>query len=192
MLSEPLLCDGCGQAASPEHTARRLRRLEWATRYRPVHIATLLLGAISPSSDDDFLYSGRFEGEAHALLDAAGVAVSGKAAEAVLSEFQRGGFFVTHVLECPLEAAPANSASLESLLSQRVAAVAARIRRSLKPKRTILFSAELAVVASALQDGNLGCPVILDSGKPYVVRAGSPDGPEARLRDLLAGAAAGR
>ena len=192
MLSEPLLCDGCGQAASPEHTARRLRRLEWATRYRPVHIATLLLGAISPSSDDDFLYSGKFQGEARALLDAAGVAVSGKPAEAVLSEFQRGGSFVTHVLECPLEAAQANNASLESLLFQRVAAVAARIRRSLKPKRTILFSAELVAVASTLQDGNLGCPVILDSGKPFVVSAGSPDGPAARLRDLLAAAVAAR
>ena len=31
-----LRCDGCGQAASPEHMARRLRRLEWTTRYRPV------------------------------------------------------------------------------------------------------------------------------------------------------------
>src|SRR5437899_12101620 len=44
-----LPCDGCGQAATAEHIARRLQRLEWTTRYRPVHIHTLLLGAYSPS-----------------------------------------------------------------------------------------------------------------------------------------------
>src|ERR1700740_33549 len=44
----PLRCDGCGQKASEEHLTRGLRRLEWATRYRPVHIHTLLLGGFFP------------------------------------------------------------------------------------------------------------------------------------------------
>ena len=51
-----IICDGCGQPASSEHTARRLQRLEWATRYRPIHLHTLLLGAISPADDANFLY----------------------------------------------------------------------------------------------------------------------------------------
>src|SRR5258708_87515 len=50
-------CDGCGQTASAEHIARRLQRLEWTTRYRPVHINTLLLGAFSPQEERDFLYA---------------------------------------------------------------------------------------------------------------------------------------
>src|SRR5207249_10650226 len=48
--STDLPCDGCGQAASAEHIARRLRRLEWATRFRPVHIHTLLRGGVAHSS----------------------------------------------------------------------------------------------------------------------------------------------
>src|SRR5208283_736012 len=98
-----LSCDGCGQSASPEHIARRLQRLEWTTRYRPLHIGALLLGGISPQSDEDFLYAAQFKGEAVRLLEAVGISTSGKSSEAVLSEFQRGGFLLTHVLECPLE-----------------------------------------------------------------------------------------
>jgi len=43
-----LPCDGCGQPASAEHIARRLQRLEWATRFRPIHIQALLLAAFRP------------------------------------------------------------------------------------------------------------------------------------------------
>src|SRR5215467_8497277 len=69
-----LCCDGCGQMGSPEHIARRLRRLEWATRYRPVHIQTLLLAGIAPGEDAEFLYApgGEFHGEAELLLRAVG------------------------------------------------------------------------------------------------------------------------
>lgn len=192
MNSDSLLCDGCGQQASPEHTARRLQRLEWATRFRPVHIAALLLGAVSPSSDDEFLYSGKFAGEARVLLDVAGIAIANKSPEAVLSEFQRGGLFLTHVLECPLEANGDKNSSLGDLVSRRVPAVAARIRRSLKPKRTILCGCEAGTSISVIADAGLGCPVLLDDGKPFDVDAGTHSGASARLRELLAGAAAGR
>src|SRR5438309_9521348 len=100
-----LRCDGCGQTASSAHTARRLQRLEWTTRYRPVHINTLVLGAFSPQEESDFLYppGGEFHGEAALLLDALGISAVGKAADVVQAEFQRAGFFLTHVLECPLD-----------------------------------------------------------------------------------------
>src|SRR2546427_11492931 len=54
-ITSALVCDGCGQTASAEHIARRLQRLEWATRYRPVHIHTLFLGAFSAHDEKDFL-----------------------------------------------------------------------------------------------------------------------------------------
>src|SRR5258708_33975630 len=97
-------CDGCGQTASAEHIALRLQRLEWTTRYRPVHINTLLLGAFSPQEEGDFLYApgGEFHGEAARLLDALGVSAAGKTREAVHAELQRAGFFLTHVLQCPV------------------------------------------------------------------------------------------
>jgi hypothetical protein len=137
-----LRCDGCGQAASPEHIARRLQRLEWATRYRPIHIGALLLGDVAPSNDADFLYApaGAFSGEAALVLRGRGVETAGKSRETVLAEFQRGGFFLTHVLECPLEPGKAEKAGMEGLVAERLASVIARIRRSLQPKKVIAIS----------------------------------------------------
>src|SRR6266481_9649698 len=104
-ISKALVCDGCGQEGSAEHIERRLQRLELTTRYRPVHINTLVLGAFSPQEESDFLYapSGEFHGEAALLLDALGISTVGKAADVVQAEFQRAGFFLAHVLECPLD-----------------------------------------------------------------------------------------
>src|SRR6266481_5611177 len=131
--SSTLVCDGCGQIASAEHVARRLKRLEWATRYRPVHIHTLFLGAFSPHDEKDFLYApgGEFQGEAALLLAALGISAAGKAAEAVHAEFQRAGFFLTHILECPLE----DDEGLQAALKNRRAAVATRFRRPSKRSR---------------------------------------------------------
>src|ERR1700688_3058321 len=113
-----ILCDGCGQPASPEHIARRLQRLEWTTRFRPIHISGLLLGGVSPLAEEDFLYAGKFSGEAGRLLEAVGISTAGKSSDAVLSEFQRGGCLVTHVLECPLEAGQAGESACEALLTR--------------------------------------------------------------------------
>jgi len=44
-----LPCDGCGQPASAEHIARRLQRLEWATRFRPIHIQAPLGSICNPT-----------------------------------------------------------------------------------------------------------------------------------------------
>src|SRR2546430_1689639 len=102
--SKALVCDGCGQEASAEHIERRLRRLEWTTRYRPVHINTLVLGAFSPQAEKDFLYApgGEFHGEAAHLLDALGISSAGKGGEGVQAGVQKAGFFLTQVLQRPL------------------------------------------------------------------------------------------
>jgi hypothetical protein len=164
-----LICDGCGQVASAGHIAGRLARLEQATRFRPVHIRTLLLGAISPSADEEFLYSPGAEvrGEAADLLAAAEISPQGKAKEAILSEFQRLGLFATYVLECPLDPAENNAAGAEILIRERLAAVLPRIRRSLKPKRVILFSAQLDAFVHDFNIEQLGCPVVTDEGKSF-------------------------
>src|SRR5229473_8185482 len=141
-----LPCDGCGQTASAEHIARRLQRLEWTTRYRPVHINTLLLGAFSPLRDEDFLYAGggkegeEFRGQAAQILAAVGISTAGKTREAVHAEFQRAGFFLTHVLECPLEGVGSLPLDVHATLKERLAAVATRIRRSLKPRRVMVVT----------------------------------------------------
>jgi hypothetical protein len=182
--TSPLLCDGCGQSASPEHIARRLDRLEWATRYRPVHIGTLFLGAIAAENDAEFLYAdnGRLEGQAGILLEAAGLSSEGKSTEAVLAEFQRGGFFLAHVLECPLERRTSVAAAPE-LLDQRLPAALARIRRSWKPKKLVPISQLLDPLLGRLAYIDLGCRIVLDGGKPFALDGDDVDQVLARLRE---------
>jgi hypothetical protein len=195
--SSALVCDGCGQTATAEHIARRLRRLEWTTRYRPVHIHTLLLGAFSPLRDEDFLYAsggedgGEFRGEAAQILEAVGVSAAGKTREAVHAEFQRAGFFLTHVLECPLEDDFPNGEAVAALLAKRLQTVATRIRRSLKPKRVTAVTEELTPVVENILALDLGCPVLLDNGKPFRLRGIAGESAGERLREALAISTAG-
>jgi hypothetical protein len=166
--TQELSCEACGQPASPEHIARRLRRLEWATRYRPLHIQALLLSAVAPADDADFLYApdGQFQGEAGALLDVLEISRKGKSADVILTEFQKRGLLFSHVLECPLESNQKDS-SLQELLERRVPGTLARIRRSLKPKRVVLLSAELAGVQNRFTEAELSIPVFSDQNRPF-------------------------
>ena len=185
-----LRCDGCGQTASPQHIARRLRRLEWATRYRPVHIQALLLGGAAPHEDADFLYSpsGEFGGEAGLLLHAVGISSAGKAVEAVHAEFQGAGFFLTHLLECPLEDGSGSTANAAKLLREHLPAVAGRIRRSLKPKRVMLVTEVPQPVVQDILALDLGCPIVLDEGKPFRFSSSAEELMSSRFRGLLSGA----
>jgi len=125
-----------------------------------VHIQSLLLGAISPAADSAFLYSpdDKYEGEAAVLLDALQIPRAGKSAEAILTEFQKRGLFLTYVLECPLEPGAVPS-TVQQLLEKQFPATVARIRRSFRPKRIVLFSSELAPLAGKFTQAVLGTPV---------------------------------
>jgi hypothetical protein len=147
-----------------------------------VHVGTLLLGAVAPAMDDDFLYApaGKFAGEAKLVLQAAGVSAAGKSTDVVVSEFQRGGFLLAHVLECPLE--EVNSGRVKELISSCLPATLARIRRSLKPKRVILISQELPFAVANFQSANLNCTLSLDDGNPFALDGDDPQGAVDRLR----------
>ena len=171
IISNPngLRCDGCGQPASAEHIARRLRRLEGATRYRPVHIQTLLLGSVAPREDEEFLYSParEFRGEAAQLLRAVGVSFEGKSAEAVHAEFQGAGLFLAHLLECPLEDGQNSGPEVVDLLRQHLPAAASRIRRSLKPNRVMLVTDVPQPIVQDVLSVDVGCKIVSDCGKPF-------------------------
>jgi hypothetical protein len=181
-----LQCDGCGQSASPAHLARRLQRLEWTTRYRPVHIQALFLGGIVPGTDAAFLYcpEGNYQGEAANLLDALRISRAGRSADAILTDFQKGGFLLTYVLECPLEPGVVPSAT-QQLIEKQLTAVIARIRRSLKPKRVVLFSRELATVAGKFTEAALGCPVFTGSYEPFSLDGSSSESEMEEFRRAL-------
>jgi hypothetical protein len=182
-----LLCDGCGQAADSAHIAKRLKRLEWTTRFRPVHINTLLIGAVPPDAQLEFLYApdGEFCGEALTLLDLAEISHTGKTREAVQADFQRAGFFLTYALECPLEAAGNRQEALSGLLEERAPQLIARIRRSLKPKRVALIAEPLNCLTDLLSEAQLGCQVILDGQKPFALDGAQHSEVLLRLRSAL-------
>jgi hypothetical protein len=186
-----ILCDGCGHPASPEHIARRLQRLEWATRHRPIHLHTLLLGASSPQTPAEFLYSPEeaHAGEAANLVVAAGISSAGKSGDAILSEFQRRGIYLTHVLECPLDV-PSNGADfLSNALITRLPTLFTRIRRSLKPKRLAFISGSLTPLIERFASAQLNCELVLDDGRAFALDHSNPaevTAAIARFQDVLA------
>ena len=178
-----LVCDGCGLDSSSVHIAARLARLEQATRYRPIHIQAVFLGAQSPADAQGFLYGAEeeFQGEAAALLRAVEIDIAGKPAEAVRTEFQRKGYFVTHVLECAAEEANAGAMTVEAL-KKRLPSVLRRIRTSLKPKKVVVISQELMPVSAELKNARIGGELVLDGDAPFNLE---DSGSVARLRSKL-------
>jgi len=162
-----LVCDGCGQAVSAGHMARRLQRLEWATRYRPVHIRTVLLGAAAPPSDAEFFYSpdGALAGEAAQLAEVTGLRQLDQPKDQVQAAFQRAGFYAAQVLECPIEGG--DFAALPDLLAKRLPSAMARIRRSLKPKTVALVSPHLDALIDELSRELAGCRIVTKGGKAF-------------------------
>jgi hypothetical protein len=169
-----LRCDGCGQVANAQHMARRLTRLAWTTRFRPIHIQALVLAGLAPQADGDFLYTpeGAFGGEAARLLQAAAISAEGKARETALGEFQKLGLMLVHVLECPLEDGVPES-QVPTLIDRQLGAAMARIRRSLKPKRVVLVSRELAAFSRKLHEAELGCMVLPEAPGVFFASAQS-------------------
>jgi hypothetical protein len=122
------------------------------------------------------------------VLEAAGVFTHEKPFETVMNEFQRGGFFLAHVIECPIEDAAGNR--VEQLMASRLAITMTRIRRSLRPKRLAVLSRALSPSLKSLQQGSLGCTLVLDGDQPFAVEQG--DGAVVRLREALRGPSAAR
>jgi hypothetical protein len=162
-----ILCDGCGQPAGAEHIAARLKRLENMTRYRPIHVQALFLGSASPANSEEYLYSaqGLFAGEGAALLKALSIETAGRALDQVLSDFQRRGYLLAHVLDCG-EVSGGNALGREAL-ARRIPATLTRIRRSFKPKRVVLLGQELAEFIPQFMAANLDAALILRNARPF-------------------------
>jgi hypothetical protein len=185
-----LPCDGCGQSACSGHLERRLQRLEWSTRYRPLHINTVLLSAFAPEKDTAFLYSERtpLEGEAALLLEAVQIPFDGNPPGRFLNEFQKRGLFLMHVLACPLDPPNLSAAAALALLGAHLPLAITRIRRSLKPRRVALLAAELLPFAGELTESSLGCPVLLHLEKLFEIMKRGGTAEVAAFRLALEGA----
>lgn len=197
MSATPALihCDGCTLEASPEHLRRRIARLEWASRFRPIHIATLILAPAPPAALEDYFYwpeglPGNAESRAfhEDLLAACGIAGAAEGREKALGMFQHAGFFLAEAVECPVE--DVSGIDFDSLVARLTPTVVRRVRHSYRPKSVLVLSERLAGVAKALGEAGTGADLLLWEGAPVAIAgAGDPAGRErfrAQVRELLA------
>ena len=123
------------------------------------------------------------------MIAAAGISTAGKSADAIQSEFQRRGIYLTHVLECPLDAPPARPDFLNNELISRLPTLFTRIRRSLKPKRLGFISVSLTALIERFASAQLGCELALDEGRAFALDDFNPAAANAaiaRFQDVLA------
>jgi hypothetical protein len=174
MESSPnyLSCDGCGLPASPQHIAERVRRLEFSTRFRPVHIGVLFI-ALAPSirEEDDFYCPAKSTELADPLLEALEIKSPIEKADAEwtansgdfarLAEFQRRGYYLAYLSECPL---PENEGSAASTIARLGPTLIRRIKFNYKPKHIAPLGQELFPLVEMLEDAGLGPILTLGHG----------------------------
>jgi hypothetical protein len=179
---QPIFCDGCGIAATPEHVRERLARLELATRFRPIHIGVLFLTPAPEAGLDFYDASPRPPAAREILLDALGIPAAAaeparapgesrdsgaSATESRLAEFQRRGFFFASISECPLPDGAAAQA-----VARLAPTLAKRIQFSYKPKSVVLLSDALSSLVPLLAQAGQGIRIVPDGAALAWPRAG--------------------
>lgn len=117
------------------------------------------------------------------MLHAIQVETRGREREAVLSDFQRRGFFLTYVLECAPETVFGGGSANEAL-KQRLPSVIRRLRGSLRPKRIVAISDELTSILDELKRADCGGELVLDGDRPFSL---NDEGSASRLTSRLGG-----
>jgi hypothetical protein len=166
------LCDGCGAQVDEAHIRRRIERLEFATRFRPIHIQVLLLDAAPPRAPEDDFY--RAQGSvprsaaSQMFFDEMAKCIGRKPGErqeeeSVLAEFQRHGFFLAYAVECPVE----SPEQLTAAVTRLARTVLLRVGTSYKPKFVAPISQALQPLIPLLQNSSWGEHLILHEGEPF-------------------------
>ncbi len=167
-----LPCDGCGLPASPEHIAERVRRLELSTRFRPVHIGVLFVALAPPVRPEDDFY-GPAESkeffdpflEALEISSSTDTSTPGSdshvADTARLAEFQRRGYYLAYLSECPI---PENREPAASTIARLGPTLIRRIRFNYRPKHIAPLGQELFPLVELLKVAGIGPILTLDQG----------------------------
>jgi hypothetical protein len=177
--STSIICDGCGLPASPAHIAARVQRLELATRFRPIHIDMLFV-ALEPghrpeddfygppeSRDffDPFLSSLKIQSEAGKPSNEA----NGREADVSrLLEFQRRGYYLTYLSECPAMAQEDANVARECI-SRLAATLVKRIRFNYKPKHISLVGTNLNPLIEVFQQAGMGPLLDFSQAAPLTI-----------------------
>jgi len=200
-----IVCDGCGLPASPEHIAARMERLELVTRFRPIHIHLLFVAFDPmPRLEDDFYkppesrdFFDSFLSAMNLSPDAEGRGPRLETAEispqaestgrdpgpAMLLEFQRRGYYLTYLSECPVTPEHfANSgfdgaqvSNARECISRLAPTLIKRIRFNYRPKHVVLLGTHLSPLIGVFEDAGLGPLLLLDRGAPLTI-PGTGDG----------------
>jgi hypothetical protein len=172
--SKTILCDGCGEPASPEHLRQRVERLEFATRFRPIHIDCLVLYPSPPQRIEDYFYrpsasagvrSSESRSFFEALMAAIGVSAKDDREEAaLLVEFQRAGWFLAECCECPMDRKRSETVDWAKEYGP---SLIRRTKFSYMPKHIVFLSIELAPLASLFAREGLREKLLLADGGPF-------------------------
>jgi hypothetical protein len=167
-----LPCDGCGLPASPEHIAERLRRLELSTRFRPVHIGILFV-VLAPRirTEDDFYGPAESKEFIDPFLEALEISQSSSDKTALeidphaadlarLVEFQRRGYYLAYLSECPI---PENVEPAAVTIARLGPTLVRRIRLNYKPKHIAPLGQELTPLVDALSVAGIS-PILTLAG----------------------------
>jgi hypothetical protein len=177
--STSMPCDGCGLPASPEHLAARTERLELATRYRPIHIHLVFLAlAPMPRLEDDFYrppesrdFFDPFLSALDILPEAGKLGREANGREADLSrllEFQKRGYYLTYLSECPLMAQEDADVARECI-SRLASTLIKRIRFNYKLRHIALLGANLAPLIEILQQAGISSLLNFNQGVPLMI-----------------------
>lgn len=181
----PILCDGCGLPASPDHLAARVERLELATRFRPIHIDVLFV-ALGPASrlEDDFYRPAASREFFAPFLSALTILpepgkqsreANGREADiSQLLEFQRRGYYLTYLSECPLLAQQDVKMARESI-SRLAPTLIKRIRFNYKPKHIAVLGTNIDALIEAFRAA--GMSPLLDFNQTLPLTLPSPGSP---------------
>jgi len=178
--STSILCDGCGFPASSEHIAARMERLELVTRFRPIHIQVLFVALNPmPRPQDEFYRPPESRQFFDSLLSALGISTDAEsnpaeAAAANLLEFQRRGYYLTYLSECPLPAQHSASQSggdtaASGCVSRLAPTLVKRIRFNYKPKHVALLGTTLSPLIEIFEQAGIAPLLFLDQGRPLAV-----------------------
>jgi hypothetical protein len=165
-------CDGCGLLASPQHIADRLGRLELCTRFRPVHISVLFVTLAPPVSPEDEFYAPVESKEfTEPFLEALGIhsstdqdspeSAAHEIHSARLAEFQRGGYYLAYLSECPI---PETVEPTASTIARLAPTLIRRIRFNYRPKQIAPLGQELFPLVELLRIAGIGPILPLDQG----------------------------
>ena len=199
-----IVCDGCGLPATPAHIAARMERLELATRFRPVHINVLFVAMEPmPRPEDDFYRPPQSRDFFDSFLSALDISAEAEkpqiesnetdpAAAAKLLEFQRRGYYLTYLSECPVipgkSASPGRDRALlvspefrrgphqetdESAARECISRLAPTLVKrtcfNYKPKHVAVLGTNMAPLIEIFQHAGIGPLLVLNQGAPLTV-----------------------